>query len=207
MDEDKLDFSQEPIKIELGYSLIYIVMEEKLRKKFLTSLEEFRKEVKKQEKINLPELHILDNGELSPIQYRIIIFGKVTRNIYFYHRKNLEKQVLDDLRYHLSQNLFYFKEDFKDNAEKLNIMLHEQSREAYQFLYRYYTNIESDKKKAFHWLKKLSYFECPNDIRALASCYANGDGCEQDWIQNDKLNIWLKRRYLNHILKGSNNKF
>lgn len=207
MDEDKLDFSQEPIKIELGYSLISIVMEEKLRKKFLTSLEEFRKEVKKQEKINLPELHILDNGELSPIQYRIIIFGKVTRNIYFYHRKNLEKQVLDDLRYHLSQNLFYFKEDFKDNAEKLNIMLHEQSRAAYQFLYRYYTNIEPDKKKAFHWLKKLSYFECPNDIRALASCYANGDGCEQDWIQNDKLNIWLKRRYLNHILKGSNNKF
>lgn len=207
MDEDKLDFSQEPIKIELGYSLISIVMEEKLRKKFLTSLEEFRKEVKKQEKINLPELHIWDNGELSPIQYRIIIFGKVTRNIYFYHRKNLEKQVLDDLRYHLSQNLFYFKEDFKDNAEKLNIMLHEQSREAYQFLYRYYTNIEPDKKKAFHWLKKLSYFECPNDIRALASCYANGDGCEQDWIQNDKLNIWLKRRYLSHILKGSNNKF
>lgn len=207
MDEDKLDFSQDPIKIELGYSLISIVMEEKLRKKFLTSLEEFRKEVKKQEKINLPELHILDNGELSPIQYRIIIFGKVTRNIYFYHRKNLEKQVLDDLRYHLSQNLFYFKEDFKDNAEKLNIMLHEQSREAYQFLYRYYTNIEPDKKKAFHWLKKLSYFECPNDIRALASCYANGDGCEQDWIQNDKLNIWLKRRYLNHILKGSNNIF
>lgn len=207
MDEDKLDFSQEPIKIELGYSLISIVMEEKLRKKFLTSLEEFRKEVKKQEKINLPELHILDNGELSPIQYRIIIFGKVTRNIYFYHRKNLGKQVLDDLRYHLSQNLFYFKEDFKDNAEKLNIMLHEQSREAYQFLYRYYTNIEPDKKKAFHWLKKLSYFECPNDIRALASCYANGDGCEQDWIQNDKLNIWLKRRYLSHILKGSNNKF
>lgn len=207
MDEDKLDFSQEPIKIELGYSLISIVMEEKLRNKFLTSLEEFRKEVKKQEKINLPELHILDNGELSPIQYRIIIFGKVTRNIYFYHRKNLEKQLLDDLRYHLSQNLFYFMEDFKDNAEKLNIMLHEQSREAYQFLYRYYTNIEPDKKKAFHWLKKLSYFECPNDIRALASCYANGDGCEQDWIQNDKLNIWLKRRYLNHILKGSNNIF
>lgn len=50
MDEDKLDFSQEPIKIELGYSLISIVMEEKLRKKFLTSLEEFRKEVKKTRK-------------------------------------------------------------------------------------------------------------------------------------------------------------
>lgn len=207
MDENKIDFSQEPIKIELGYSLISIVTEEKLKRKFLTSLEEFRKEVKEQEKINLPELHILDNGELSPIQYRIIIFGKETRNIYFYHRKNLEKQVLDDLRYHLIQNLFYFKEDFKDNTEKLNAMLHEQSREAYQFLYRYYTNIEPDKKKAFHWLKKLSYFECPNDIRALSSCYADGDGCEQDMIQYDKLNIWFKRRYLSHILKGSNNKF
>lgn len=207
MDENKIDFSQEPIKIELGYSLISIVTEEKLKRKFLTSLEEFRKEIKEIEKIDLPELHILDSGELEPIQYRITIFGKVTRILSFYYRKNLEKQIFDDLRYHLIQNLFYFREDFKDNTEKLNAMLHEQSREAYQFLYWYYTNIERDKKKAFHWLKKLSYFECPNDIRALASCYATGDGCEQDWIQNDKLNIWLKRRYLSHILKGSNHKF
>ena len=46
MDENKIDFSQEPIKIELGYSLISIVTEEKLKRKFLTSLEEFRKEIK-----------------------------------------------------------------------------------------------------------------------------------------------------------------
>ena len=54
-----------------------------------------------------------------------------------------------------------------DSKEKLEEMRHEQSREAYKFLYSYYTNIEPDKQKAFHWLKKLSYFECPNDIHLM----------------------------------------
>ena len=40
-------------------------------------------------------------------------------------------------------------------------MLHEQSREAYQFLFRYYSNIEPNKKQAFHWLKKMSYYGIP----------------------------------------------
>ena len=42
-----------------------------------------------------------------------------------------------------------------DSKKKLEEMRHEQSREAYNFLYSYYTNIEPDKQKAFHWLKKL----------------------------------------------------
>ena len=40
-----------------------------------------------------------------------------------------------------------------DSKKKLEEMRHEQSREAYEFLYSYYTNIEPNKQKAFHWLK------------------------------------------------------
>ncbi|MBE6353978.1 hypothetical protein [Treponema sp.] len=74
-----------------------------------------------------------------------------------------------------------------DSKEKLEEMRHKQSREAYKFLYSYYTNIEPNKQKAFHWLKKLSYFECPNDIHLLIRCYSLGDGCEQDHILAEKL--------------------
>ena len=48
----------------------------------------------------------------------------------------------------LEHNLFYFKNDFIIDSQKLEEMLHEQSREAYQFLFRYYSNIEPNKKQA-----------------------------------------------------------
>lgn len=64
------------------------------------------------------------------------------------------------------------------------------------------------KRRPFIGLRNYLILSVRIDIRvALARCYANGDGCEQNWIQNDKLNNWLKRRFLNHILKGSNNIF
>ncbi|WP_318690677.1 hypothetical protein [Treponema sp.] len=80
-------------------------------------------------------------------------------------------------------------------------MFHEQSREAYQFLFRYYSNIEPNKKQAFHWLKKMSYYGIPQDIRKLAHFYNIGEGCEQDQIQFEKLrelltpNSYSKRKF------------
>lgn len=101
----------------------------------------------------------------------------------------------------LEHNLFYFKNDFIIDSQKLEEMLHEQSREAYQFLFRYYSKIEPNNNQAFHWQKKMSYYGIPQDIRKLAHFYNIGERCEQDQIQFEKLrellnpNSYSKRKF------------
>jgi len=115
------------------------------------------------------------------------MINKVITDTFLYLKNNIERQIFHGLKSQLKQNLFCFKKDFWACKEKLEEMRHEQSREAYEFLCSYYTNIELNKEKAFHWLKKMSYFECTKDIRLLIRCYSFGDGCEQDHILAEKL--------------------
>ena len=131
----------------------------------------------------------------------ILIYGKNVCDVKLIDLKNLLQNVLRTVQSELEHNLFYFKNDFIIDSQKLEEMLHEQSREAYQFLFRYYSNIEPNKKQAFHWLKKMSYYGIPQDIRKLAHFYNIGEGCEQDQIQFEKLrellnpNSYSKRKF------------
>ena len=176
MEDKELDITAEPIKLELGISLCDFIADTDIKIRFLSWIEEFRTEVKQQEKIEIPAIHIVDNIDLNPKEYRIIIYGKVITNTLICLKNNIERQIFHGLKSQLKQNLYCFKKDFWVCKEKLEEMRHEQSRETYEFLYSYYTNIEPNKQKAFHWLKKLSYFECPNDIHLLIRCYSFGDG-------------------------------
>lgn len=199
--EEKLDFTQEPIIIELGYSVLPIVTIAENKKIFLSSLEQFREIILEREHLKLPAIHIEDNMKLHPKQYRILIYGKNVCDVKLIDLKNLLQNVLRTVQSELEHNLFYFKNDFIIDSQKLEEMFHEQSREVYQFLFRYYSNIEPNKNQAFHWLKKKSYYGIPQDIRKLAHFYNIGEGCEQDQIQFEKLrellnpNSYSKRKF------------
>lgn len=185
----EFDINNKSIRIELGPFLSRFITDEENKTKFFNLIEDFRTEVIKQEKIEIPEVHIIDNKDLGPKEYRIIINGKVMVDTYISIMNNLDQQIFHGIIWQLKQSIFYFKKVLWVNNKKFEEMLHEQSREAYKFLHFYYTRIEPDKVQAFHWLKKLSYYECIRDIRHLINCYECGIGCEADLIQADKLRL------------------
>lgn len=197
MSKEKLDFTERAITLELGVSLVPIVVNSESEQLFKDSIAKIRSSFKDKNNIDLPLIHVVDNMQLRMNEMRILVYGKEIRKCFIYGKKELREKVLIDLEIALSQNLFYFNEDFVDCSKKLDKMRHEQSREAYQFLFRYYTNIEPDKKEAFHWLKKMSYYGIPQDIRALANYYSNGIGCDPDNIQSNKLFDLIHRRPTN----------
>lgn len=185
----EFDINNKSIRIELGPFLSSFITAEENKTKFFNLIEDFRSEVIKQEKIEIPEVHIIDNKDLNPKEYRIIINGKVMVDTCISIKNNLDQQIFHRIIGKLKQSIFYFKKVLWVNNKKFEEMLHEQSREAYKFLHFYYTKIEPDKVQAFHWLKKLSYDECIRDIRHLIACYENGVGCEKDLIQAEKLRL------------------
>ena len=185
---EKLDFSKEPLKLELGMDLLSVVINPKTKEKFLSGIKKIRISIMERRAAEIPEIHIEDNLDIEPLSCRLLAYGKEIMKVRLYGWMGSAcEAILESLNRNLEENYFYFKEDFRINAEKLEEMLHEQSREAYQFLYRYYTNIEPDKKQAFHWLKKMSYYGVSRDLRRLLHCYFNGEGCEKDEIQGGKI--------------------
>lgn len=197
MSNEKLDFTERAITLELGEDLVPIVANSESEKLFKDSVSKIRSSFKNKNNIDLPIIHIVDNMQLLANEMRILVYGKEICRSFIYEKKGFTERVLCNLENTLSQNIFYFNEDFVDCSKKLNEMRHEQSREAYQFLFRYYTNIEPDKKEAFHWLKKMSYYGIPQDIRALANYYSIGIGCDPDNIQSNKLFDLIHRRPTN----------
>ena len=187
----EFDINNKSIRIEIGTFLSSFITAEENKTKFFNLIEDFRTEVIKQEKIEIPEVQIIDNKDLNPKKYRIIINGKVMVDTYIgiSIMNNLDQQIFHGIIWQLKQSIFYFKKVIWVNKKKLEEMLHEQSREAYKFLHFYYTRIEPDKVQAFHWLKKLSNYECIRDIRHLINCYEYGFGCEKDLIQAEKLKL------------------
>lgn len=184
----KFDINNKSIRIELGPFLSSFITDEENKTKFFNLIEDFRTEVIKEEKIEIPEVHIINNKDIDPKRYRIIINGIVMVNICISIKNNLD-QIFHGIIGKLKQSIFYFKKKLWVNNTKIEEMLHEQSREAYKFLHFYYTRIEPDKVQAFHWLKKLSYYGCIRDIRHLINCYEYGIGCEKDLIQAEKLRL------------------
>lgn len=195
----EFDINNKSIRIELGPFLSSFITDEENKTKFFNLIEDFRTEVIKEEKIEIPEVHIIDNKDLNLKEYRIIINGKVMIDTYISiinfldHgisiMNNLDQQIFHGIIGKLKQSLFYFKKVLWVNNKKFEEMLHEQSREAYKFLHFYYTRIEPDKVQAFHWLKRLSYYECIRDIQRLITCYEHGIGCEKNLIQAEKLRL------------------
>lgn len=184
----EFDINNKSIRIEIGTFLSSFITDEENKTRFFNLIEDFRTEVINQEKIEIPEVHIIDNKDFNPKRYRIIINGIEMVDICISIKNNLD-QIFYDIIWQLKGSIFYFKKVLWVNNKKFEGMLHEQSREAYKFLHFYYTRIEPDKVQAFHWLKKLSYYECIRDIRHLIARYEIGAGCEKDLIQAEKLKL------------------
>lgn len=187
MEEKELDITAEPLKIEFGSFLYNFIMDEGINKRFQNLIENFRIEVKQQKKIEIPAINFVNNTGLSQKEYRIIIYGKIIADTHLYSKDNMDRAVFYGIERYLRKYLFYFDKDFLVTQEDLEALSHCQSREAYRILHYYYSTISPDKKKAFHWLKKLSYYGCDIDIQLLILSYRKGFGCEKDSIQAEKL--------------------
>lgn len=205
--EIKIDFTQEPMRIELGNDLCQLITDECRKNEFLKAIKIFRESIKNAYEIELPDFKIVDNFDLGSNHYRIVLYGKIIFSFRMFQKKFWIQDILGTLKTWASYNLFYFTDEFKQNIEYLNEKQQEQTREAYQFLYHYYTKIEPDKKQSFHWLKKLSFYGIQGELRSLAKCYANGDGCEVDRILGDKLLDIIDKQRIYRYYGWEKNKF
>ena len=191
--EEKIDFSKDPIMVEVGFKFASSINANK--DFFSTVIEDMRNSINISDGITVPEIRVTDNLEMQPAGYRLIIFGKqisdIDLNPHLTNSKDFILNLIRSLGAEIKRNCFYFKENFIVSKKEIEELKHEQSREAYQQLYRYYSNIELDKKQAFHWLKKMSYYGVPDDLRKLGECYFRGEGCDKDERQNRKLfDLW-----------------
>lgn len=184
---EELDFTDLPIRLELGLGLVDVVANEKSEKKFRKGVESIRKKIKDSNGIDLPMVNITDNPQIPKNSYKLIIYGKEVASCLISKTEYKSDALLFDLEVNISSYLYLFKDDFKISMVNLEKKMREQSREAYLFLFRYYTNIVPDKKQAFHWLKKMTYYDVPEDIRQLACFYRDGKGCEKDQNLSNKL--------------------
>ena len=187
--EGKLDFSKAPIMLEIGSEFVFSINKNKTY--FFTAITDICNSINSSEGIIVPKIHISKNFELKPLEYRFSIYGKQIEKFVRYsvctQAKDILSVLISNLERILKANSFYFKDNLKISKEKIEKLKLEQNREAYQQLYRYYSNIELDKKQAFHWLKKMSYYGSLEDLGKLADCYFYGDGCEKDRRQSRKL--------------------
>lgn len=198
---EELDFTDLPIRLELGLGLVDVVINEKSEKKFRKGVESIRKNIKDSNGIDLPMINITDNPQIPKNSYKLFVYGKEVASCLISKTEYKSDTLLFDLEVKIGSYLYLFKDDFKKSLLNLEEKMKEQSREAYLFLFRYYTNVAPDKKQAFHWLKKMCYYGVPQDIRLLAHYYNRGDGCIKDEIQFEKLrdllnpNSFSKRRF------------
>lgn len=132
-----------------------------------------------------------DTNTIGPWDFLVFIYGvkiqsgtidKKTRN----WTKRFQKEILENL----IENSECYDNHFFDI--EINSLKKKFSYDSYAKLYNYYYRVENNRAAAFHWLKKLSYFNVPKDIRNLSNAYRNGRGCPVDVIQARKLSKKLK---------------
>ncbi len=107
----EFDINNKSIRIEIGTFLSSFITDEENKTKFFNLIEDFRTEVIKQEKIEIPEVHIIDNKDLNPKEFRIIINGKVMVDTYI-SIMNFLDQIFYDIIWQLKGSIFYFKKSF-----------------------------------------------------------------------------------------------
>ena len=174
-----------PLKIEIGIDLIPF-LKSKSWNAVADEISKMRERLKKKRGIDMPRVNITDNTNLKPDMFVIKVFGKDVCSMCVEGKQDFYKRVLTELNNIVTKNPEWFTEGFLEAKRNFNKMLNDNSREAYQFMVNYYTFIEQDHKQKFHWIKKLSYFRVPSDLRDLARCYRIGLGCEQDNILAEK---------------------
>lgn len=175
------DILTRPLEVEVGIDLLPYLKGE-MGNKVSKEIKKMRKRLKEKQGIEMPIVHITDNSELESNLLTIKIFGKEYSSCCVEGEKEFYKILLNALYLAVTNNAGCLSSAFKEVRKNLKKMLKDNSREAYQFLVNYYTYIEPDNKQIFHWLKKLSYFRVPSDLRKLAICYSSGKGCEEDLI-------------------------
>ena len=186
--EDKL---AEPLAVEIGSELEPYVSGDNgnnLREKIV----ELRKNLRTDNGIEMPRVHVTNNWKLQSDIFVIKVFGTEFTRCAVEGKKEFYTKLLHQLYLTVTENSECFSSTFNNAKNKLKKMLKKTSREAYKFLADYYTYIEPDEKERFHWLKKMSYYRVPSDLKELSRCYRWGRGCEEDNFLANK--IWKKAR-------------
>ena len=181
--EDKLT---EPLAVEIGSELEPYVSGDN-GEDIGKQIRKLRKNILSEKGIEMPRVHITDNIALQSDIFIIKIFGTEITRCGVESKDEFYTKLLHYLYLTVTENSDCLSSTFKNAKKKLKKMLKKNSREAYRFLTDYYTYIEPDKKERFHWLKKLSYFQVPSDLKELSRCYRWGDGCEEDDVLTNKL--------------------
>ena len=104
-----------------------------------------------------------------------------------------DRVVSDILGKYVGENEANIREAFEEAEASGDVLLFDEadsffsdrnsahtSRESCLFLYRYFLQVADDRQQAFHWLKKLSAFGVPGDLRELSRAYERGTGCRRD---------------------------
>ena len=181
--EDKL---AEPLAVEIGTELQSYVSGDN-GEDIGNQIRKLRKNLLSEKGIEMPRVHITDNMFLQPDIFIIKVFGTEYFSGGVEGQDEFYAKLLHNLYLTVVENSECFSSTFKNAKKKLKKMLKKNSREAYKFLSDYYTFIEPDDKERFHWLKKMSYYRVPSDIKELSRCYRWGRGCEKDIILSEKL--------------------
>lgn len=187
-----------PICILVGIDLWTVLKNRSRNETFREKIHTLGKSITDKTGMEIPVVHIDSDRQLPKRQYQIFLFGKHIETSVIQNSDDVNEMastLLDRIENGVTNNIPLF-EDYL-NKEQYNLLevLQEQTRESFQKLYWYYTNVEKDPGKAFHWLKKMSWYGVPRDICKLAECYINGMGCEVDSEQGRKLHESLSGIY------------
>lgn len=104
----------------------------------------------------------------------------------------------DDLTYKVITLCAGLFADYNLEEEAVKISKRNGS-ENYKLLLNYYRLINPDKKRYFHFVKKLSALEIPDYNRELQRLYKSGSGCDKNKKAADKIELkmdrWSFRKY------------
>jgi TPR repeat protein len=171
------------VVLELGTDLSE-AFNSKRYKKLISNVYAFLSE---KYKLNLSSVSTTENSELDKWECRVSVYGNKIYRFDFSNQLAIEtpqiKKNLESLETAIRRNLDLLIEK---GVMNINALKKESSKESYRIFYIYYSE-RGDRKKAFHWLKKLSSFNDRRYLTRLALAYKDGKGCKQDPVQAQKI--------------------
>lgn len=178
------------LRVEFG-SLLFDLIRYDLTDEITSDLSHLFDELVEYGCMERPSVMLLENETLRPYEFILCFSGEYMGMGGYNEKGKAHKQLPHDVRNMVQNWLFRFLQKSKLPENFISKKEKENSREACLFLYRYFREVENDGKRAFHWLKKLSAFGVPGDLRMLSIAYRIGDGCRKDKYLSDKYYIAL----------------
>lgn len=162
-----------------------------------------RKSLREEEGILFPVISCsveYDDDVIGDNDIMITINGSIKKGweidpVFFDEREDELYDAADNLSFDIIDMCARFFEafDLEEEAEKL-IRQKEVSSENYKQLLNYYRLINPDKKKYFHYMKKLAALGIPRYMYNLRSLYNKGEGCEKNELAGEKVVMTLDKR-------------